>query len=48
MLRYGIEQLWDAQCHSVEGDELHQLADMICEYEGLCRLYFCYKRWENI
>lgn len=29
-----VEQLWDAQYHSVEGNELHQLADLICNYEG--------------
>lgn len=29
-----VEQLWDAQYHSVEGNELHQLADLICDYEG--------------
>ena len=28
-----IEQLWDAQYHSVEGNELHTLADLICAYE---------------
>lgn len=29
-----VEQLWDAQYHSVQGNELHQLADLICKYEG--------------
>jgi len=29
-----VEQLWDAQFHSVNGSELHQLADLICDYEG--------------
>jgi hypothetical protein len=29
-----VEQLWDVQYHSVEGSELHQLADLICDYEG--------------
>lgn len=29
-----VEQLWDAQYHSVEGSELHQLANLICDYEG--------------
>ena len=28
-----IEQLWDAQYQSAEGNELHQLADLICAYE---------------
>ena len=28
-----VEQLWDAQYHSAEGNELHQLADLICSYE---------------
>jgi hypothetical protein len=28
-----VEQLWDAQYLSVEGNELHQLADLICAYE---------------
>lgn len=28
-----VEQLWDAQHQSVEGNELHQLADLICTYE---------------
>ncbi|OUR61524.1 hypothetical protein A9Q74_08630 [Colwellia sp. 39_35_sub15_T18] len=28
-----VEQLWDAQYHSAEGNELHQLADLICAYE---------------
>jgi len=28
-----IEQLWDAQYKSAEGNELHQLADLICAYE---------------
>lgn len=29
-----VELLWDAQFHSAEGNELHQLADLICDYEG--------------
>jgi len=29
-----VEQLWDAQFNSTEGNELHQLADLICAYEG--------------
>jgi len=29
-----VGQLWDAQYHSVEGSEPHQLADLICDYEG--------------
>lgn len=28
-----VEQLWDAQYQSTEGNELHQLADLICAYE---------------
>jgi hypothetical protein len=28
-----VEQLWDAQYESAEGNELHQLADLICAYE---------------
>jgi hypothetical protein len=28
-----VEQLWDAQYHSTEGNELHTLADLICAYE---------------
>jgi len=28
-----VEQLWDAQYHSAEGNELHTLADLICAYE---------------
>jgi hypothetical protein len=28
-----LEQLWDAQHLSAEGNELHQLADIICDYE---------------
>lgn len=28
-----VEQLWDAQYQSAEGNELHQLADLICSYE---------------
>jgi hypothetical protein len=28
-----VEQLWDAQHLSAEGNELHQLADLICAYE---------------
>ena len=29
-----VEQLWDAQFHSAEGNELHKLADLICAYEN--------------
>ncbi|MBA6414947.1 hypothetical protein H4J50_02855 [Colwellia sp. 6M3] len=29
-----VEQLWDAQYHSAEGNELHKLADLICGYEN--------------
>jgi len=29
-----VEQLWDAQYHSPEGNELHKLADLICAYEN--------------
>lgn len=29
-----VEQLWDAQYHSAEGNELHELADLICAYEN--------------
>ncbi|WP_448247835.1 hypothetical protein [Thalassotalea agariperforans] len=28
-----VEQLWDAQYQSAEGNELHQLANLICAYE---------------
>ncbi len=28
-----VEQLWDAQYHSAQGNELHKLADLICCYE---------------
>ncbi len=28
-----VEQLWNAQYHSAEGNELHKLADLICDYE---------------
>ena len=28
-----VEELWDAQYQSVEGNELHLLADLICAYE---------------
>jgi hypothetical protein len=28
-----VEELWDAQYQSAEGNELHQLADIICAYE---------------
>ncbi len=28
-----VEELWDAQYQTVEGNELHQLADLICAYE---------------
>jgi hypothetical protein len=34
-----IEQLWDTQYHSAEGNELHKLADLICAYEN--------KSWDN-
>lgn len=26
--------LWDTQYHSADGNELHQLADLICAYDG--------------
>jgi len=29
-----VEQLWDAQYYSAEGNELHRLADLICTFEG--------------
>lgn len=29
-----VEQLWDAQYHSAEGNELHKLAELICAYEN--------------
>lgn len=29
-----LEQLWDAQYHSAEGNELHKLANLICAYEN--------------
>jgi len=29
-----VEELWDAQYHSPEGNELHKLADLICTYEN--------------
>tara|TARA_R110001583_G_scaffold187837_2_gene349386 strand:+ start:5581 stop:6222 length:642 start_codon:yes stop_codon:yes gene_type:complete len=29
-----VEMLWDTQYHSADGNELHQLADLICAYEG--------------
>ncbi len=29
-----VEQLWDAQEQSAQGNELHQLADLICAFEG--------------
>jgi len=29
-----VEQLWDAQYHSAEGNELHMLAGLICAYEN--------------
>lgn len=28
-----VEQIWDAQCQSAEGNKLHQLTDLICAYE---------------
>ncbi|NVK25934.1 MAG: hypothetical protein HWE10_13490 [Gammaproteobacteria bacterium] len=28
-----VEQLWDAQYQSADGNELHQLADLIFAYE---------------
>jgi hypothetical protein len=34
-----VEQLWDVQYHSAEGNELHQLADLICKFEG--------KNWDS-
>lgn len=34
-----VEQLWDAQYNSAEGNELHQLAELICRYEN--------KNWDN-
>lgn len=34
-----VEQLWDAQFQSAEGNELHKLADLICAYE--------YKSWDS-
>ncbi len=34
-----VEQLWDAQYHSAEGNELHKLADLICTYE--------HKSWDS-
>jgi hypothetical protein len=34
-----VEQLWDAQYHSTEGNELHKLADLICAYE--------HKSWDS-
>jgi antitoxin CcdA len=30
-----VEMLWDTQYHSADGNELHQLADLICAYEGI-------------
>jgi hypothetical protein len=29
-----VEQLWDVQYHSAEGNELHKLEDFICAYEN--------------
>lgn len=29
-----VEMLWDTQYHSADGNELHQLADLICAYDG--------------
>jgi hypothetical protein len=29
-----VEELWDAQYRSAEGNELHKLADLICAYEN--------------
>jgi len=29
-----VEQLWDAQYHCAEGNELHKLANLICAYEN--------------
>jgi antitoxin CcdA len=29
-----VEQLWDAQYYSAEGNELHKLSDLICAYEN--------------
>lgn len=34
-----VEQLWDAQYHSAEGNELHKLANLICTYEN--------KNWDS-
>jgi antitoxin CcdA len=34
-----VEQLWDAQYHSAEGNELHTLADLICAFEN--------KNWDS-
>ena len=34
-----VEQLWETQYHSPEGNELHQLADLICAYE--------HKSWDS-
>jgi len=34
-----VEQLWDAQYCSAEGNELHRLADLICKFEG--------KNWDS-
>ena len=34
-----VEQLWDAQYHCAEGNELHKLADLICAYE--------HKSWDS-
>ena len=34
-----VEQLWDAQYHSPEGNELHKFTDLICAYEK--------KSWDN-
>jgi len=34
-----VEELWNAQLNSTEGNELHNLADLICGYEK--------KDWNN-
>jgi hypothetical protein len=30
-----VGQLWDAQYHSAEGNELHRLVELICTYENI-------------
>ena len=34
-----VEQLWDVQYRSAEGNEFHQLVDLIINYEG--------KNWDS-